>query len=287
MGRPFVAACVQLTAARDIALNLPELASRIRAARAAGADLILLPENAAMLEPVPALVRQKAQPESDHPALAALRELARETGAWILIGSLAVRLQGGNDGGTVANRCLLVDAAGEVVARYDKIHLFDVDLNAAEVYRESATIAAGDRAVIADTPWARLGLSVCYDLRFPGLYRALAQAGADVLVVPAAFTRTTGRAHWHVLLRARAIETGCYVLAPAQCGIHAEGRETYGHSLIVDPWGTVLADGGEAPGIIAAGIDPEAVADARRRIPSLTHDRPFLPPGPRESPAGA
>ncbi|TVR81901.1 MAG: carbon-nitrogen hydrolase family protein [Rhodospirillales bacterium] len=282
MAGPFTVACVQLTAARDIETNLPVLADRVRAARAAGAALILLPENAAMLEPVPARVREKARPESEHPALAVLRELARETGAWILIGSLAVRPTGAGAGAGVAdkivNRCLLVDDRGDVVARYDKIHLFDVDLNADQVYRESATVVPGDRAVVADTPWARLGLSVCYDLRFPALYRSLAKAGAEVLVVPAAFTRITGQAHWHVLLRARAIETGCYVVAPAQCGVHAEGRETYGHSLIVDPWGTVLADGGEGPGLIVAAIDPQLVADARRRIPSLTHDRPFLAP---------
>ena len=195
----------------------------------------------------------------------------QETGAWLLIGSLSIAVEGGK----VANRSLLVDPTGNIVARYDKIHLFDVDLGETESYRESATIAPGDRAVLAETPWGPLGMTVCYDLRFPQLYRTLAQRGALFLSIPAAFTRTTGRAHWHILQRARAIENGAFVFAPAQCGTHAEGRETYGHSLIVDPWGAVLADGGEEPGIVFAEIDPAAVASARNRIPSLRHDRRF------------
>jgi predicted amidohydrolase len=189
---------------------------------------------------------------------------------------LAIR----RDDGRVANRSLLVDATGHVAARYDKIHLFDVDLGPSESYRESDVIAPGDRLVVAPTPWGRLGLSVCYDLRFPHLYRALAKAGADFLAIPAAFTRTTGAAHWHVLVRARAIETGCYVLAPAQCGTHAEGRLTFGHSLIVDPWGTVLADAGGETGVITAEIDAAQVAEARRRVPALSHDRAFVDPRP-------
>ena len=189
----------------------------------------------------------------------------------MLAGSLAVRLPDGR----VANRSVLFDKEGRVAARYDKIHLFDVDLGNGESYRESATIAPGDRAVIAKTPWGPIGLTVCYDLRFPHLYRTLAQRGANFIAIPAAFTRTTGQAHWHVLQRARAIETGCYVFAPGQCGTHAEDRQTYGHSLIVDPWGAVLADGGEQVGIITARIDPAQVAAARRKIPALTHDRPF------------
>jgi predicted amidohydrolase len=168
-----------------------------------------------------------------------------------------------------------VDPAGEIVARYDKIHLFDVDLNENESYRESARIAPGGQAIVAATPWGGLGMTVCYDLRFPHLYRSLAKRGADFLSVPAAFTRVTGRAHWHVLQRARAIENGCYVFAPAQCGDHAEGRRTYGHSLIVDPWGEVLADGGEEVGFILAEVDSALVTEVRRKIPSLSHDRPF------------
>lgn len=271
MTASFRVACVQTNSARTIAENTAPVGDLIRRARDAGADLVLLPENVSMLEPIGRLLREKTPEEDAHPGLAAFRDVAQQTGVWLLIGSLAVAVGDGK----VANRSLLVDASGAIVARYDKIHLFDVDLGGGESYRESATIAAGDRAVVAETPWGRLGLSVCYDLRFPHLYRALAQAGADFLSIPAAFTRTTGRAHWHVLQRARAIENGTFVFAPAQCGTHAEGRETYGHSLIVDPWGEVLADGGEEVGIIVAEVDPAAVARARQRVPSLQHDRPF------------
>ncbi|MFO1128963.1 MAG: carbon-nitrogen hydrolase family protein [Rhodospirillales bacterium] len=272
MGQAFRVACVQTNSAREIALNITPVVDLIRRAGDAGAQLVCLPENVSLMEPVARLMREKAPPEADHPALAAYRDAARVSGVWLLIGSLTVRLDGD---GRLANRSLLVDAAGAIVARYDKIHLFDVDLGQGESYRESATIIAGDRAVVADTPWGRIGLSVCYDLRFPQLYRRLAQSGADYLTIPAAFTRTTGRAHWHVLQRARAIETGAWVFAPAQCGVHAEGRETYGHSLIVDPWGQIVADGGDDVGVIVADVDPAAVEAARRRIPSLRHDRPF------------
>ena len=275
MSRTVKVACVQTNSARDIATNLETVPPLVRAAKDAGAEFALLPENVGMLEPDTALWREKAFAEEDHPALAAFRALARDAGLWLLIGSLAIRL--GRD--KVANRSILLDNRGRIFARYDKIHLFDVDLDGGESYRESETIAPGDRAVIADTPWGRLGMSVCYDLRFPQLYRSLAKAGADFLSIPAAFTRTTGRAHWHVLQRARAIETGCYVFAPAQCGIHAMGRETFGHALIVDPWGVVLSDAGEDVGFIMAEIDPAAVAEARRKIPALTHDRPYAEPG--------
>jgi predicted amidohydrolase len=267
----FTVACVQTNSARDIEPNIVIVGNLVREARRRGADLILLPENVGMLEPVSRLLCEKARPEAEHLALAAFRRLAQDTGAWLLIGSLAIAVEGGK----VANRSLLVDPMGNIVARYDKIHLFDVDLGDGESYRESATIAPGDRAVLAATPWGSLGMTVCYDLRFPQLYRTLAQRGALFLSIPAAFTRTTGRAHWHILQRARAIENGAFVFAPAQCGTHAEGRETYGHSLIVDPWGEVLADGGEEPGIVLAEVDPEAVARARSRIPSLRHDHAF------------
>ncbi len=269
----FKVACVQTNSGREIAPNIEAVCPLVRRARDAGADLIALPENVAMLEPKNGLIREKAKREGDHPALAAFRDLARETGAWILVGSLAIRLEDDS----VANRSLLLDPDGEIVERYDKIHMFDVDLAGGESYRESATFTPGTQAVVASTPWGALGMTVCYDLRFPYLYRALAQAGAIVLAVPSAFTRVTGRAHWHVLLRARAIENGCFVIAPAQYGTHAEGRKTYGHSLIVDPWGRVLADGGEEVGVVIAEIDPARVADARRMIPSLLHDRDFLP----------
>lgn len=267
----FTVACVQTNSARDIEPNIVVVGNLVREARRRGAELILLPENVGMLEPVSRLLCEKARPEAEHLALAAFRRLAQDTGTWLLIGSLSIAAEGGK----VANRSFLVDPQGNVVARYDKIHLFDVDLGNGESYRESATIAPGERAVLAATPWGPLGMTVCYDLRFPQLYRTLAQRGALFLSIPAAFTRTTGRAHWHILQRARAIENGAFVFAPAQCGTHAEGRETYGHSLIVDPWGEVLADGGEEPGIVLAEVDPEAVARARSRIPSLRHDHPF------------
>ncbi len=275
MSAAFRAACIQLTAGREMAANIETACALVRRAREAGAELVLLPENATMIEPRPEAAVAKAPPEDAHPGLAAFQELARETGAWILIGSLSIRA--GAD--KIANRSLLLDAEGGIVARYDKLHLYDVDLRSGETYRESKTVRPGRRAVLAPTPWGLLGLTICYDLRFPQLYRTLAQAGARFLSVPSAFTRTTGRAHWHVLVRARAIETGCYVFAPAQCGVHAEGRQTFGHSLIVDPWGEVLADGGEEEGVILAEIDPASVERARRRIPALEHDRAFGEPG--------
>lgn len=197
----------------------------------------------------------------------------------MLVGSVAVRLdEAGGDEDMLANRSLLISDKGEVVARYDKIHMFDVDIEGGESHRESETYRPGGQAVMAATPWGGLGMTVCYDLRFPYLYRSLAQAGAHFLSVPAAFTRVSGRAHWHVLLRARAVETGCYVFAPAQCGDHANNRQTYGHSLIIDPWGKILAEAGEKPSVITADIDPSRVAAVRAMIPALEHDREFLPP---------
>jgi len=242
----------------------------------------MTPENTGLTEPVGKLRREKARDEANHPVLAALREVARETGVWLLIGSLAVdisREPGPAEGERrLANRSYLVDPSGAVVAHYDKIHMFDVDLAGGESYRESNAFRPGGRTVLAETPWGVLGMTVCYDLRFPHLYRALAQAGADFLAIPSAFTVPTGKAHWHVLMRARAIENGCFVFAPAQWGEHAEGRRTYGHSLIVDPWGEVLADAGEGVGIVSARIDVAAIAKARRMVPSLQHDRPFTKP---------
>jgi predicted amidohydrolase len=267
-------ACVQTNSARDFAPNIEAVSGFVRDAAGAGAEFILLPETANLMEPKRRLLAEKVVAEDDDPMLAACRALAAETGAWMLAGSIIVRA--GAD--KVANRSFLLDPAGAIAARYDKIHMFDVDLGNGEFYKESAVYDAGDTAVVADLPWGRLGMTVCYDLRFPHLYRTLAHAGADFLSIPAAFTRTTGRAHWHVLLRARAIETGCFVFAPAQCGEHAEGRETYGHSLIIDPWGEVLADGGGEVGFVIADIDPTAVAEARGKVPSLTHDRSITPP---------
>lgn len=262
-------ACVQNSAGPEIAPSLAEATRLVRTARERGAELICLPEYFSCLKASDDQFVIGALSEAEHPALPQYSGLARELGAWLLLGSLAIRAGAGK----VYNRSYLIDASGEIVARYDKLHLFDVDLASGESYRESAAVAHGSRAVVAPTPWAPLGLSICYDLRFAQLYRALAHAGARILAVPAAFARTTGQAHWHVLLRARAIETGCYVIAPCQCGDHGGGRPTYGHSLIVDPWGRILADGGEEPGVIVATIDMAEVAKARTMIPALSHDR--------------
>jgi len=272
----FRAACIQVNAGNDLAANIAGAEALVRRARAAGADFALLPENVAMMEWGRANLVAKAAGEDRHPALAAFKSLARATGIWLHGGTLHVRLEDGR----LANRSYVFAPTGVVVAQYDKIHMFDVDLGNGEAYRESATFRPGEGAAIVDLPWGRLGLSICYDLRFPQLYRALAKAGAQFICVPSAFTRTTGRAHWHVLLRARAIETGCYILAPAQCGDHAGGRQTYGHSMIVAPWGEVVADGGEEPGIVFADIDPEQVDQARRKVPALSHDRAFASPVP-------
>jgi predicted amidohydrolase len=267
----FTAACVQLNSAREIAPNLRVAADLVRRARDAGADLIMTPEVSDMIEPKRASRLEKARDEANHPMLAAFRDLARETGAYLLLGSIMLR----ESEGRLANRSFLIAPDGEIRARYDKIHMFDVDLPGGESYRESAVFRPGDRAIVAPLPWGILGMSVCYDLRFPHLYRALAQGGADFLSVPAAFTVPTGRAHWHVLLRARAIENGCFVFAPAQCGEHAEGRKTYGHSLIVAPWGEILVEAGDEVGFVTADIDVALVAEARRAVPALTHDRSF------------
>src|SRR5215470_14807618 len=275
MSRKFRVACIQNCAEREMVPSIEAASRLIRAAAKDGAELIQLPEMVTMLEPQNRLVLEKAVPEAADPGLAAFRALARETGAWILVGSLLLKEPGAD---RVVNRSFLLDSSGGIVARYDKLHLFDVDLASGEQYRESATVIAGDRAVLAPSPWGLIGLSVCYDLRFAYLYRALAQAGASYLSIPAAFTYTTGKAHWHVLVRARAIETGSYVFAANQGGTHAEGRRTWGHALIVDPWGEVLADGGESVGFVTADIDPAEVEKARGMVPALRHDREFAKP---------
>jgi deaminated glutathione amidase len=275
MASTFRVACVQNCAECDMAPSIEAVASLIRAAAKDGAELIQLPEMVTMIEPQNPLVLEKAVPEAADPGLAAFRALARETGAWILVGSLLLKEPGAD---RVVNRSFLLDGSGAIVARYDKLHLFDVDLVSGEQYRESATVKPGDRAVLAPTPWGLVGLSICYDLRFAALYRALAQAGASYLSIPAAFTYTTGKAHWHVLVRTRAIETGSWVFAATQSGTHAEGRRTFGHSLIVNPWGEVVADAGEAVGYIVAEIDPAKAAEARAMIPALKHDRKFAGP---------
>src|SRR3954470_13652175 len=281
MSAEFTAACIQFTAGPDPEPNLRQVADLVRRAREAGADLIMTPEASNFIESGKRR-REKARSEATDPFLAGMRSLARETGAWLLLGSLVIDPSGepgAAEGETrLANRSFLVDAAGAIVARYDKVHMFDIDLPGGESYRESNAYRPGGGTVVAETPWGRLGMSVCYDVRFPHLYRALTQAGADFLAVPSVFTVPTGKAHWHVLLRARAIENGAFVFAPAQWGEHAGGRRSYGHSLIVDPWGEVLADGGQGTGIVTARIDPSRIAEARRSVPSLTHDRAFAPP---------
>ena len=289
-GMPFTAACIQHTAGPDPEPNLRIVTELVRRARDAGADLIMTAEASNLIESGRRR-RDKARTEGEDPFLAGMRELARELGVWLLLGSLVID-PAGEPGAApgeerLANRSFLLDATGAIVARYDKIHMFDIDLANGESYRESNAYRPGGQTAVAETPWGRLGMSVCYDVRFPHLYRALAQAGADFLTVPSVFTVPTGRAHWHVLLRARAIENGCFVFAPAQWGEHAGGRKSYGHSLIVDPWGEVLADGGEAPGIVTAKIDPAKIVEARRSVPSLTHDRGFTPPALASRPLAA
>ena len=240
----------------------------------AGAELVCLPEYCGGLKSENGVLKPPAAPEASHPVLDALRGFTRDAGVWMLIGSVAV------DGpeNRLINRGFLVDDKGEIRARYDKIHLFDVDLSETERYRESAVISPGGQAVVTDTPWGRLGMTTCYDLRFPHLYRSLAHAGAEILAVPAAFMKVTGQAHWHVLNRARAIENGAVVVAPCAVGPVPGGGAVYGHSLIVSPWGEVLAEGGDDVGSIVAAVDMEAVASVRKRIPSLSHDRPFSEP---------
>jgi len=271
MGANLRTGLVQMTSSTDVEENVAVASDMIRAAAADGATLVATPEMTTLLERRRKAVLDAARPEDDDRALPVFRNLAAELGIHLLIGSIPIRL----GPRSLANRSFFIGPDGAIVARYGKSHRFDVTLDSGESYRESAVYEAGAEAVIARMPKAALGLSVCYDLRFPHLYRALAKAGADILMVPSAFTRTTGRAHWHVLLRARAIETGCFVLAPAQTGHHADGRETYGHSLAVAPWGEVLADGGEAVGVTVVDLDLSEVAAARGRIPALEHDRDY------------
>ncbi|MGE0753186.1 MAG: carbon-nitrogen hydrolase family protein [Variibacter sp.] len=272
---------IQMRSAREPKVNLDAASVLIREAKAGGADYVLTPEMTNVMETRRERLFEVIGEEENDASLAGLRALAREVGIYVHVGSLAIKV--GPE--KAANRSFLIDGQGEIVARYDKIHMFDVDLANGESYRESRNYRAGDVAVAADLPWGRLGLTICYDLRFPALYRALAESGASFLTIPAAFTRQTGEAHWHVLMRARAIETGCFVFAAAQGGTHENGRETFGHSLVVDPWGNVIAEGGTEPGVILADIDPAQVALARGRVPSLQHGRRFELTAPSAEPA--
>jgi deaminated glutathione amidase len=264
-------ACVQMRSGTEVAPNIAEASALIRQAAAGGAGLIATPEMTTLLDRKPGSAWEKSTSEDADPGLAAFRALAKELGVTLLIGSLAIRAEEGK----CANRSFLIGPDGGIIARYDKIHMFDVQLNAGNVYKESDSYAPGGDAIVANLPTAKLGLTVCYDVRFPDLFRQLAISGAQIIAVPAAFTKITGEAHWHTLLRARAIETGCFVIAPAQGGKHQDGRETFGHSLIIDPWGEILAEGGVDPGVIAATLDLSKVDEVRGKIPSLKHARPF------------
>jgi predicted amidohydrolase len=275
MARPLTVACLQTRPMPDFDASIGEALPMARRAIDDGAELLCLPEYCGGLMTRDGVIRPPSAPEDSHPVLAALRDFAALAGVWMQIGSIAVD---GPDS-TIINRGFLVDAQGAIRARYDKIHMFDIQLSETEVYRESTYVTPGDAAVIEDTPWARIGHTICYDLRFPGLYRDLARAGAEILTVPAAFTQATGEVHWHVLNRARAIENGAFVIAACAHGPCPGGGACYGHSLIVDPWGKVLADGGEGPGVVRATIDLDEVAAARARIPSLSHDRDYRRPG--------
>jgi predicted amidohydrolase len=267
-------ACLQTNSGNDFEANLATLAAMMREAAAGGARFVLSAEYALTMDGSGRTMREKALAPDGEPALSALKALSRELGVWQLAGSLTLK----SDDGRMNNRSVLISADGEVVASYDKIHMFDATLPSGTVIKESSAYRPGSRAVIAETPWGRLGMTVCYDLRFPQLYRALAQRGAAMLAIPSSFQRETGSAHWHVLLRARAIENAAFVIAPALCGDHPGKRTTYGHSLVVDPWGAVIADGGDAPGIVYADLDLGQVEKVRGMLPSLTHDRPFAPP---------
>jgi predicted amidohydrolase len=270
----FRAACIQLRSTDDVAENIRQTALLVREAAARGASFIATPENTTLMAPDAGAKLASSFDEAHDPALPVFSALAKELNVWLLIGSLAIKV---SDSKT-ANRSFLFAPDGSITARYSKIHLFDVALAGGESYRESNTVEGGDAAVLADTALGPVGLTICYDVRFPRLYRKLAQKGAFLLTVPSAFTVPTGEAHWHVLLRARAIENGAFVVAPAQGGLHANGRKTYGHSLIVAPWGEVLAEAGTEPGVILADIDPALSVLARARIPSLQHDRGFVGP---------
>ncbi|PPR12183.1 MAG: Hydrolase [Alphaproteobacteria bacterium MarineAlpha11_Bin1] len=274
MGEVFRLACVQVNACNDIVSNVEVTSALVREAVSKGAVFVSLPECVALMEPDTIALYEKSYREERHPALLAFSDLASHFKIWLHVGSLAVF----SDDNQIVNRTFLIDPFGIVVARYDKIHMFDVDLGDGQEYRESATYKPGGSAVIADLPWGGAGLTICYDVRFPALYTHLANGGADFIGIPSAFTRTTGCAHWHVLMRARAIETGCWVFAAAQCGDHVGGRQTYGHSLVVNPWGEIVSEAGEEPGVIFADIDPTQVMTARKSIPSLANIRRYASP---------
>ena len=274
MSASFQVACLQLNSGNDLKANLAAVRSMAREAAGNGAQFVLTPEYALMMDGSGRAMRERALAADGAPALGELQSLVRELKVWFLAGSLTVR----TDEERIANRSFLISAEGDVVATYDKIHMFDVTLPDGKVIRESSAYRPGDRAVVAGMPWGRLGMTVCYDLRFPGLFRALAKAGAQFIAVPSSFQRQTGKSHWHTLLKARAIENECFIFAPAMCGDHPGNRQTYGHTLIIDPWGEILAEGGDAPEIVYADVDPARAAKVRAMMPSLEHDREYQPP---------
>jgi len=267
-------ACIQTNSSPNPEENIAIVSVLIREACAAGAEFITTPEVVGMLEPDRIAALSKAQSEEKHQVLFAFQELALELGIWLLIGSISIKVSDTK----LSNRSFLINPNGEVIARYSKIHMFDVKVGDGNQYLESKTYEPGSKAVIAETPWGLMGLTICYDIRFPNLFRDLAKAGAKVIFSPAAFTRVTGEAHWHVLQRARAIENGCYIVSPAQVGTHANNRKTFGHSLIVNPWGEVLADGGTETGFIVSELDLGAVDICRSKVPSLYNDQAYLKP---------
>jgi predicted amidohydrolase len=276
MPETFKVALLQTQTGNDLAANLETVSSMTREAARNGAAFVLTPEYTLMMDGSGRTMRERALDADGSPALPELQALAQELSIWLLVGSLTLKTEGDR----IANRSFLVGADGGVKATYDKIHMFDATLPDGKVIKESSAYRPGARAVTADTPWGTLGLTVCYDLRFPQLYRSLAKAGARYLTIPSSFQRATGKDHWQPLIQARAIENACFVFAPAMCGEHPGNRSTYGHSLVVDPWGKILADGGEAPGIVYADIDPQRVDKVRGMLPCLEHDVAFSLPSP-------
>ena len=275
MSLAFKAACLQMNSGSDLSANLSTLKGMVREAAEQGAALVMSPEYCLLMDGSGRVMREGALPADGGEALKELQALAAQLKIWLLAGSLTLKT--GDE--RIVNRSFLIDSDGGIAATYDKIHMFDVTLPDGKVIRESSAYRPGEQAVTAATPWGLLGMTICYDLRFPQLYRTLAQQGAEFLSIPSSFQRQTGKAHWHALMRARAIENAAYVFAPAMCGEHGGNRQTYGHALIVDPWGEVLAEAGEEPGIIYAEIDPARVAKIRTMMPSLQHDRPFSKSG--------
>ena len=264
-------ACIQTNSKSDPNINIKEVSSLICEAQSDGAELITTPEVVGMLEPNREKALDKAQAENDHSVLREFRNLSKELSIWLLIGSISIKLSDSK----LANRSFLINPAGQIIARYTKIHMFDVEVNDGSTYKESTTYQPGTSACLARTPWGLVGLTICYDIRFPALYRDLAKAGARIIFIPSAFTEVTGEAHWHVLQRARAIENGCFIVSAAQTGIHEQKRKTFGHSIIIDPWGNVLAEADKSVGFIIADLDLNLVNDARNKIPSLSHDRNY------------